>query len=225
MGRFAPFRLLVFLLVIVVVYCLWPRHPSLSNFDPKNLGPRLALIWQDSQAGKFGGVFWQEYLRHDLDYKFPPVDAMQMAWNLVQARETLAKATKASEQEKAQAFLREYYLRMRGLLKADFNPEGAAVFHVTWLTEADPAAENAAVDAQAGLLAELYGGAKEKYLKAAKEMFVARGLAEKAADSLARTNARNASITACQALKAATMAETAPAEASAAAAATPASAP
>lgn len=202
-GRFAPLRLLVLILIIIVVYCLWPRKPSLTAFSPQDMGARLSSIWTDTKQRKSLDMFYQEYLRHDLDYKLPPVDCLQMSWNLVQARSMLAKSSDPTVQENAQGLLREYFLRLRSQLKATFEPEKAAVLEVLWLTEArDAVAQKNLVNCQAELLALLYGGSAETFQGVAKDIYAARELAESAADETARAEARNAAVKACEELKA-----------------------
>lgn len=202
-GRFAPLRLLVLILIILVVYCLWPRQPSLAGFNPQDMGTRLSNIWADAEQKKNFGVFCQEYLRHDLDYRLPPVDCLQMSWNLVQARSMLEKSSDPTVQENAQGLVREYYLRMRNQLKAGFEPEKAAVLEVNWLARAsDAVAEKNIVNSQAELLAVLYGGSREKFQDVAKNMYAARLLAEKAGDEAARAEARDAAVKVFQELKA-----------------------
>jgi hypothetical protein len=201
-----PVRLLILIAVALVAYCFWPRTPSLTTFDPKKMAPRYEAIWRDTAKKSFSSVYWQEYFHHERDYHIPPVESLNMAGNITRAL-SLLQSPSADDRGQANTILNEYFIRLRDVMKLNFEASEVALQDAIWQSEpaADEARTTDPVDALAVVLSQLYGGDRNHYTDAAVAIVDARKMVVEAADADSQKKASEATLAAVQLLQVAIM--------------------
>ncbi len=159
-----PVRLLILIAVALVAYCFWPRTPSLTTFDPKKMAPRYEAIWRDTASKSFSSVYWKEYFHHERDYRIPPVESLNMAGNITRAI-SLLQSPSGDDRAVANTILTEYFIRLRDVMKLNFEASEVALQDAIWQSEpaADETRTTDPVDALTIVLSQLYGGDRGHY--------------------------------------------------------------
>lgn len=171
----------IFILIVVafVVYLLWPRTPSLKEFNPAELAKLQVEEWQTEKGGKPGGSLWIRFKIYTSQYHFSPVAAFRMAQSEGAALSAIKPAEASAEAMNDQSIVMRFtekYAAMKRHLGADFDANALAQEEYTWRSLL---ADNAPADQLTGpvsnILAGLYGGAPADFAQVAADIVNAQG--------------------------------------------------
>jgi hypothetical protein len=129
-----------------------------------------------------------------------------MAGNITRAL-SLLQSPSADDRGQANTILNEYFIRLRDVMKLNFEASEVALQDAIWQSEpaADEARTTDPVDALAVVLSQLYGGDRNHYTDAAVAIVDARKMVVEAADADSKKKASEATLAAVQLLQVAIM--------------------
>jgi len=175
---FALKRLLLILGLGLLAYCFWPRHPSLSQFEPDRMAELQVGLWKDASSKKKLELLLPLYELYERQYHMPPISSMKMAFDTAQALQVFHGAPDAADQEKALLPLQLVFLALQTGVGASFDPGVVARLELTtWRLRTDRARRGELTAAWSEKLGMLYGCPAAKTLPAAKNFAIAAKLA------------------------------------------------
>jgi|GEM_PF-704460 len=174
----------IFLLIVVafVVYLLWPRTPSLKNFDPAALANLSVKTWEAEKAHKGFDALMDRYQIYTSQYHFSPVAAFRMAQSQGAAISSMANAKQSggdpgSDDQAVHAFT-EKFTFWKTDARANIDPDSIARDEVAWRSmEMDGSSKPEEIAAPlTRVLAAIYGGSPADFTDVANELVDARGM-------------------------------------------------
>lgn len=160
MSRFffpmSPFsKFLLFLVVAVLVYVLWPRTPDLARVDPAAAARHEAAAWRALKDGQLLRASKEYYLLFDRDYGFSPVRAFTLAQQATHnQRNVLSSSDPLLQETSIQRFIEHYAIFKRDLgSELDAATAGRNHFNSWAMVEAQNFTETLQTE-----LGRLYGG-------------------------------------------------------------------
>lgn len=176
---FALKRLLIFILIVVAVYCFWPRSSSLTKFDPQRMAELQMIIWKDAAGKKKQELILPLYEVYERQYHIPPISALTMSFDNARALSLFHNAPDAVDQEKALFPLQTVFATLKSNTKGRFDSNAAAKMELmTWILRSDHAKRAQLTTAWSELLAVLLGRPADECLPAAKKFAIAAKLAD-----------------------------------------------
>jgi len=176
---FALKRLLILAVLIVAVYCFWPRSPSLSSFDPERMAELQSGIWKDAAAKKSRELVFPLYETYERQYRLPPVSSLKLAFDTARALNIFYTAPDAADQEKALLPLQTVFTTLKNETKSKFDANAVARLELmTWSLRADRAKRAQLTSAWSELIGMVHGCSAADALPAAKKFAVAAKLAD-----------------------------------------------
>lgn len=176
---FALKRLLILLVIVVAVYCFWPRSSSLSRFDPQRMSELQMTVWKQALAKKKSEMIFPLYEIYERQYHLPPISSLKMALDTARALNLFYTAPDVADQEKALLPLQTVFVTLRSNTKSSFDPAAAARMELmTWMLRADHAKRAQLTSASSELLGLLYGRSSAECLPAARQLSVTAKLVE-----------------------------------------------
>jgi len=176
---FALKRLLILAVIIVAVYCFWPRSPSLYSFDPERMAELQTAVWKDAAAKKRQELLFPLYETYERQYRLPPVSSLKMAFDTARALNIFYTAPDAADQEKALLPLQTVFTTLKNGTKSNFDANAAARLELmTWSLRADRARRVQLTTAWSELIGMVHGCSAAEALPAAKKFAAAAKLAD-----------------------------------------------
>lgn len=176
---FALKRLVLLFVLVVAVYCFWPRTPSLYSFDPERMAELQTTIWRDASAKKRQELIFPLYETYERQYHLPPISSLKMAFDSARAHYIFYSAPDAADQEKATLPLQTVFTTLRSETKSTFDANTAAHLELmTWMLRADRARRAQLTSAWSELIGLMYGHPAADALPAAKKFAAAAKLAD-----------------------------------------------
>lgn len=185
-------RLLLLLVLAVLVYCFWPRKPSLATFSPTTMAELQLSAAKQAASKNWVACGVTNFRIFESQYHFPPVAAIKAAIDQTRAVAVFRSSADAADKEAAAAPLTETYSAIKSQTGATFDPKAAASQQIqVWsLLEANSSEEAARV--LASQLALVHGGDAKKYLVPATNFVAAATSAKSAAWPAAQTSLQKA---------------------------------
>lgn len=174
----------IFLLIVVafMVYLLWPRTPSLKNFDPAALASLSVRTWKAEKDHKNFDALMDRFQIYTSQYHFSPVAAFRMAQSEAAAISSMATAKQSggdpgSDDQAVHAFT-EKFTFWKTDARANIDPDSIARDEVAWRSmELDESSKPEEIAAPlTRVLAAIYGGSPEDFADVASELIDARGM-------------------------------------------------
>jgi len=162
-------KLLLVVLLALVAYCYWPRHPDLLGYQPREMA---ALQIQAAQQA--GGKHWvayavTSYKIHTGQYGFPPLTAAGIALDTSRAVSLARSAVDENDKDEALKPLISAYETIKQQTGKTFDPKAVAQLEMKirgLLKEETPDDVIAAMMAEE--MALIHGGTPKKYLEPAR---------------------------------------------------------
>ena len=172
-------RLLIGIVLAAAAFFLWPRTPSLSDFDPNRMAELQVSAWKKAKARQrwdLAGGFYRIYAGQ---YGAFPFSSLMMAADSANAVILFQSAPDAADQEKALAPMVKVFNSLQSQTRESFDPYAAAQMEFQiWGLRANGGRQAELVRALSEQLALLYGKPADDCLPVAKKF----ALAMKAAD-------------------------------------------
>ncbi len=172
-------KLLLLFVVAFFVFLLWPRSPSLREFDPASLAARQVEAWQKERAGGFGALV-SVFKIYAFEYGMSPLASYQIASNEVGAVATLRKWVGdpgGGLGTRALLPLQEKYVLIKRQTNSEIDTDACARAEIAWrMIEMDGAKPQAVGASMAAELAVLHGGDRADYRGAARQFAGARAI-------------------------------------------------
>lgn len=157
-------RGLLFLILVVAGYVLWPRNPSLVTFRPHAIAELQCQAFENAQARRTVDLMVTLYRIFQEEFRFPPIAAAEAAWNATQACELFLDAADNADRERALPYLEKTFEILRRETNAQFVPPVIARLQLhRWMLAADSRRQNQLPAAIAEILSMLYGGSASDY--------------------------------------------------------------
>lgn len=190
---FALKRLLILFVIVLAVYCLWPRSSSLSACNPERMAQLQVTVWKDAARKKRQELIRPLYETYEGQYRLPPVSSLMMAFDTARALYIFHTAPDAADQEKALLPLKAVFTTLRNATKSNFDADAAAHLELMiWSLRADHAKRGELTSAWSDLIALLYGRPTADALPSAKKFAQAAKLADEGKWDEARSTAAEA---------------------------------
>jgi hypothetical protein len=131
-------KILFGIVVLVVVYALWPRNPQLHKINPKAAARLETKAWEAMQKGNNLKAAFNYYQLYDFQFRISPVQA----WNMAQANTSgiskVIGSKDIAEQESQIPRFIEVYTLLQKETGATINPAdvGRAAYGM-WVRLAD----------------------------------------------------------------------------------------
>ncbi len=94
-------KITVFIGLVLSVYVLWPRQPSLTAFSPREFAVLNIASWRGVVEGRPTEALVSLYRIYEGQYGLLPIDALEAAWSSWQAMSIFVKAADRADQEQA----------------------------------------------------------------------------------------------------------------------------
>ncbi len=184
---FSMKRILVLLLLAAVVYCFWPRTPSLLAYAPARMAELQREAERKASSKNWFGHGFTEFQIFLNQYHFPPVAAVKVAIDQSRAVSVFRTGADPTDKETAVKPLTLAYAEIKRQTAGSFDPAAVATQQVrVWsLLEEKNFAEAAKV--LAGQLAAVHGGAAANYLPVARDFVDAATAAQNGKSAEANT--------------------------------------
>lgn len=169
------FRGLVVVAVVVVAgYCLWPRKPSLSAFNPARMAELQVETWKKAKARHRRELILTLYSIYSGQYGISPLTALKLAGGTAEAMIRFHSAPDAADQEKAIDPLAETFATLKDRTHATFDSSAAAQMEFQiWCLRANGGRQAELATAISEELGLLYGKSPGDCLPAAKKFAAA----------------------------------------------------
>ncbi len=188
----ALWRLLAVALVLLAVYCLWPRTASLSGFDPGKMTELHLQLWK-RDAKDVSAAVPVLYQLYSGQYGLPPISSTLMAFDVARARQVFASAPDEADQEKALRPLKDGYARFKSALRASWDADVLARVEMsTWVLRKDPKRIKELTVANSEFLGLLYGRPAADFVPIARKLAKAELAAAGSEPLTAKTEAKDA---------------------------------
>ena len=172
-------RLLLLLVIVVAIYCFWPRTASLTGFDPVKMSELQVAVWKAAEEKNARAPVLPLYKIYQGQYHMPPISALKMSFDTARALYLFHTSPDAADQEKALLPLQTVFVTLRSGTKAGFDSSAAARMEfMIWVLRSDRAKRAQLTTAWSESLAVLYGHTAEECLPAAKQFSIASKLAD-----------------------------------------------
>jgi len=190
---FALKRLLILFVIVLAVYCLWPRSSSLSARNPERMAQLQVTVWKDAARKKRQELILPLYETYEGQYRIPPVSSLMMAFDTARALYIFHTAPDAADQEKALMPLMTVFTTLRSAMKSNFDVNAAAHLELMiWSLRAEHAKRGELTSAWSDLIALLYGCPAADALPSAKKFAQAAKLADEGKWDEARSTSAEA---------------------------------
>ena len=160
---------LLFLLLMVAGYVLWPRFPSLERFRPPTMAALECEAFDHAKARQTAALSVSLFRIFQEEFRLAPLAAAQAAWNASQALEDFIESADNADRERALPYLERTFEILRRQTEARFDPAVIARLQLhRWMLAEDDSRQSQLPDAISEILAMLYGGSASDYSAAAK---------------------------------------------------------
>lgn len=149
---------IVFIVLAVVVYALWPRTPALNKPAPEKIAAQETKAWRALADGQGMAALYRYYLIYDLQYGFSPVRALSLAQQRTGAVGKILKAADEADMENNTRPLTEFYVIVKRDTGAEFDAATLARMDAAvWSSVASKAWGEGLAKQNAALFADLHG--------------------------------------------------------------------
>jgi hypothetical protein len=160
---------IVFIILVIVIYALWPRQPSLNKFNPEKLAEVETKAWQALVQGRRLSALAQYYLIYDLQYGFSPMRAFYLAQNRTGAVGKILRAADVADMEDNLPAMTEFYVIVKRDTSSPFDAATTARLDArVWTSVAQKSWGEPFINEIASLLGELHGVSTKQVTVAAK---------------------------------------------------------
>ena len=178
-AMFALRRLLLLILIVVAVYCFWPRSSSMTGFDPQRMSELQITVWKAEANRKPKSLILPLFHLYEGQFHLPPISALKISFDTARALHIFYTSPDAAAQDRAVLPLQTVFLTLKSNTKAGFDSSAAARMEVmTWMLRADHAKRAQLTTAWSELIGLLFGHSADESLPAAKKFSIASKLAE-----------------------------------------------
>ena len=131
-------KILLGLVLLVVVYALWPRHPQLHKINPEAAARMETTAWQALQEGNHLKAAFNYYQLYDFQFRISPVQAWNMARaNTAAITKVLTGKSEAAEGLETTEFVEVYTLLQKETGAPISAPEVGRAAYGIWARLAD----------------------------------------------------------------------------------------
>ena len=176
-------KILLLVLVGFLAYLLWPRSPSMKDFNPNEMAALQVRNWRAQKAGKGLDALMARFKIYSSQYHFSPISAFRIAQNQGAALEKL-KNLKITEPDSGGgggddsavlSAITEKYARIKTETKGNFDADAMARDEIAWrLFELNDSPVESVLTPLERILAGFYGGQPSDFSEVAKGLLTAR---------------------------------------------------
>lgn len=161
-------RTILFLVLVLAGYVLWPRFPSLEAFRPHAIAALECEAFENTQARRPAALVLNLYRIFQEEFRLAPIAAAEASWNASRAVRLFHDSADNADRERALPYLERTFEILRRETKASFAPQVVARLQLErWMLAADSGRQAERSSAIAEILAMLYGGSASDYPAAA----------------------------------------------------------
>lgn len=156
MSLFSKF--LVAIVAAVIVYCLFPRDPSLARFSPETVADHELKVWRAIRNANGIKAAGNLYSIYDWQYRFNPVRALVLSRQMTSSIMGILKAPDEADQERYIPDLVEFYVTIRRDTGSEFDAAtlGRKEFSI-WAYVSSNAPQEVLTKSIAELWSQIYG--------------------------------------------------------------------
>jgi hypothetical protein len=120
------------LIVAVMVYAAFPRHPDLRAFDQGGLAQAETAMWRAYYDKRYLSLFAGLYGVARSQYGFSPFDSVMIALDAARAARAFQPSRSRAEANAALPMLVDYFGRLSAAAPVRFDDEAAAAAELDW---------------------------------------------------------------------------------------------